>query len=46
MFNLTDCISKEELENFCYKNHIKKLMLFGSALRDELKLNSDIEIIV
>ena len=46
MFNLTDCVSKEELENFCYKNHIKKLMLFGSALRDELKLNSDIDIIV
>ncbi|MBU0478066.1 nucleotidyltransferase domain-containing protein [bacterium] len=46
MFSLTDCISREELKIFCHKNHIKKLMLFGSALRDELKPNSDIDIIV
>jgi hypothetical protein len=46
MFKLTDYISKAELEAFCRKNHIIKLSLFGSALRDELKPGSDIDILV
>ena len=46
MFNLTDYITKKQLEEFCRKHHIKKLALFGSALRDELKPDSDIDILV
>ena len=46
MFNLTDHIPKEKLEKFCHKNHIKKLAIFGSALKDELRPDSDIDILV
>ena len=46
MFKLTNYIPKAKLETFCCKNHITKMSLFGSALRDELKPNSDIDILV
>lgn len=46
MFKLTDYIPKAELETFCRKNHITKMSLFGSTLRDELKPDSDIDILV
>jgi len=46
MFKLTDYIPRAELETFCRKNHITKMSLFGSALRDELKPGSDIDILV
>ncbi len=46
MFSLPDIISKEKLSTFCRKNHITKLSLFGSALRDELRSDSDIDILV
>ena len=46
MFKLTDYIPKAEQETFCRRNHITKMSLFGSALRDELKPGSDIDILV
>ena len=46
MFTLQDVITKEKLEAFCKKNFIVKLSLFGSALRDDLKPTSDIDILV
>jgi len=46
MFNLRDYMTKEKLEDFCRNHHIKKLALFGSALRDELKPDSDIDILI
>jgi len=46
MFKLTDYIPRVELEKFCRKNHIIKMSLFGSALSDELKPGSDIDILV
>jgi len=46
MFKLTDYIPKAELKTFCRRNHITKMSLFGSALRDELKPGSDIDILV
>jgi predicted nucleotidyltransferase len=46
MFTLQDVIPKEKLEAFCKRNHIIKLSLFGSAIRDELKPDSDIDILV
>jgi predicted nucleotidyltransferase len=46
MLQLTDYITQEALESFCRANHIKKLSLFGSALRDELSPESDIDLLV
>lgn len=46
MFKLSDYISKSELEELCKKYHIRKLSLFGSAVRDELRPDSDIDILV
>ncbi len=46
MFRLTDYIPKADLETFCRRNHIIKMSLFGSALRDELAPDSDIDILV
>lgn len=46
MFKLTDYIPRAELDTFCRRNHITKMPLFGSALRDELEPDSDIDILV
>ena len=46
MFNLTDYIHKQEIEAFCRKHYIIKMSLFGSALRDALTPDSDIDILV
>ena len=46
MFKLTDYIPKAEMETFCRRNHITKMSLFGSALRDTLEPGSDIDILV
>jgi predicted nucleotidyltransferase len=46
MYRLKDHISQEYLQSFCQKNHIKKISLFGSALRDELTSESDIDLLV
>jgi len=34
------------LTDFCRRNHIKKLSVFGSALSGQLRPNSDIDILV
>ncbi len=39
-------IPTKGIEVFCNKNHIVKLSLFGSAARNKLTLNSDIDILV
>ena len=46
MFKLTDYIPRPELEAFCRRNHITKMSLFGSALRGELRPDSDVDILV
>ena len=35
-----------KIAEFCKKNHIAKLSLFGSALRDNLQADSDIDFLV
>ena len=35
-----------ELEAFCRKNHIRKLSLYGSVLRDDFSADSDIDVLV
>lgn len=39
-------ILKDKIAEFCKKNHIRKLSLFGSALRDDFSPDSDIDILV
>jgi hypothetical protein len=39
-------LGHEEVREFCLKNHIKRMSLFGSALRDELRPDSDIDLLV
>ncbi len=46
MFEIERIIGKKRLKEFCEKNKIRKLSLFGSALRDELTNESDIDILV
>ena len=39
-------LDKNLLENFCIKNHIVKLSIFGSALRRDFTDKSDIDFLV
>lgn len=39
-------LSQEKLEAFCERNHIRKLALYGSVLRDDFTPNSDIDVLV
>lgn len=39
-------IPEDKLNGFCKRNHIKKLSFFGSFLRDDFKLSSDIDVLV
>ena len=37
---------KKKLNEFCKRNHIRKLSIFGSAIRGELQVDSDIDLLV
>src|SRR5271167_1487569 len=39
-------IDRERLADFCRDNHIRKLSLFGSVLRDDFRPESDIDVLV
>ncbi len=39
-------ISKDEIAEFCRRNKIRKLAIFGSALRDDFTPESDVDVIV
>ena len=39
-------VPQELLAAFCRKHHIKKLSLFGSVLREDFRLDSDIDVLV
>jgi len=39
-------IPKKQLAEFCKKNHIIKLALFGSSLRDDFGPDSDVDMLV
>ena len=36
----------QEIENFCERNHIKRLSLFGSVVRDDFTPESDVDVLV
>ncbi len=39
-------VDKEELAAFCRRHHIRRLSLFGSALRNDLGPESDVDVLV
>jgi hypothetical protein len=39
-------ISYEAIAEFCQRNHIHKLALFGSVLRDDFRPDSDLDVLV
>jgi hypothetical protein len=36
---------KERIAEFCRQHHIKKLAIFGSALRPDFRADSDIDVV-
>ncbi len=39
-------IPRAELTDFCRRNHIRKLALFGSILREDFRPDSDVDVLV
>lgn len=39
-------IPKEKISGFCRRNRIRKLAFFGSVLRDDFSLESDVDVLV
>ena len=39
-------IPRGKLAEFCKRNHIRKLSLFGSAIRDDFSPGSDLDVLV
>lgn len=39
-------IPPQQIAEFCRRHHIHKLSLFGSVLRDDFRLDSDIDMLV
>lgn len=39
-------LDREIIAEFCKRNHIKKLSLFGSIIRDDFGPDSDVDVIV
>lgn len=37
---------KEQIAEFCQKNHVEKLAFFGSVLRDDFRQDSDVDILI
>ena len=38
--------SRDKIADFCRKNHIRRLSLFGSVLRDDFGSESDVDVLV
>jgi len=39
-------IPKDKIADFCRRHHISRLAVFGSALRDDFTLQSDVDVLV
>src|SRR5712691_11648886 len=39
-------IPQEAIGDFCRRNHIERLSLFGSVLRDDFRPDSDVDVLV
>lgn len=44
--NETELLDKEKIAAFCRRNHIRKLSLFGSVLREDFGPESDVDVLV
>lgn len=45
-YSLEQKIPKDKLADFCKRNHIRKLSVFGSAVCEQLTPDSDIDLLV
>ena len=39
-------VSPEEIVSFCRRHHIRRMMLFGSVLREDFRADSDVDVLV
>jgi predicted nucleotidyltransferase len=39
-------IDQEKIAEFCQRNHIRKLSLFGSAIREDFRADSDVDVLI
>jgi predicted nucleotidyltransferase len=39
-------IPREQIADFCRRNHIRKLSLFGSVVREDFRPDSDVDVLV
>ena len=39
-------IPHDRIADFCRRNHIRKLSLFGSVVRDDFRLDRDVDVLV
>jgi hypothetical protein len=39
-------IGRDRVAEFCRRNHIRKLSLFGSVLRDDFRPDSDVDVLI
>lgn len=46
MINNKIVVPQEKISDFCRRNHIRKLSLFGSALRSDFGPESDVDVLV
>ena len=46
MTTLSIDIPKEKITNFCRGRHIRRLSLFGSVLRNDFSVDSDVDVLV
>ncbi|MGI8477753.1 MAG: nucleotidyltransferase family protein [Thermomicrobiales bacterium] len=46
MVNAALNVSREEIAEFCRRHHIRWLAVFGSAVRDDFRPESDVDVLV
>jgi len=46
MGNEKPSLPREQIAEYCQRNHIRKLALFGSVLRDDFSSSSDVDVLV
>ncbi len=39
-------LPKDRIAEFCRRHHVRRLAIFGSALRDDFRLDSDLDVLV
>ena len=44
--NVKITIDKDEIAGFCRRHHIVRLAIFGPALRDDFRSDSDVDVLV